>query len=205
MTDKKSEISDRLGQQIRFIVEIDKLKTIIRRTTLIDRSRDENSAEHSWHIALMAPLLAEYSDQPVNILKVVKMLLVHDIVEIDAGDTYCYDAAANLDKADREQSAADRLFGLLPSDQAAEFRGLWEEFESAVTADAKFANALDRLQPFLNNYHTQGAQWRSHDVNADQVRKRMAPIGYASKSLDEYVRVFLADAVRQGYLAEEKS
>jgi putative hydrolases of HD superfamily len=205
MTNKKSEISGRLDQQIQFIVEIDKLKAIIRRTTLIDRSRDENSAEHSWHIALMAPLLAEYSDQLVDVFKVVKMLLVHDVVEIDAGDTYCYDVAANLDKADREQTAADRLFGLLPSDQAAEFRSLWEEFETNVTADAKFANALDRLQPFLNNYHTQGKQWQSHGINAEQVRKRMSPIGYASQSLDEYVRVFLADAVQRGYVTEKES
>lgn len=193
----------RLERQIQFIVEIDKLKSICRRTLLIDRSRPENTAEHSWHIALMAALLAEYADAAVDVAKVIKMLLVHDIVEIDAGDTYCYDATAGLDKAAREKKAAARLFGLLPPEQGPEYRALWEEFEANATPDAHFANAMDRLQPFLNNYHTEGESWRSHHVTAGQVEKRMAPIGLGSAALAEYVRKLMADAVGKGYLSDK--
>lgn len=195
----------RLEDQIRFITEIDKLKSIIRRTMLIDRSRDENSAEHSWHIALMAPLLAEYADRKIDVLKVMKMLLIHDVVEIDAGDTYCYDPGAHADKADREQKAANRLFNLLPSDQATELRSLWEEFESADTPEAKFAHAMDRLQPLLLNYQTQGETWRAHGITIDQIRKRMAPIALASTSLADYVRELLNNAVERQYVAKPEN
>lgn len=195
---------DRLEQQIRFIVEIDKLKAICRRTRLIDRSRDENSAEHSWHIAVMAPLLAEYTDAKIDVLKVIKMLLVHDVVEIDAGDTYCYDLAAHADKAEREEAAADRLFCLLPADQATEFRSLWDEFEAANTPEAKFANAMDRLQPLLLNYQTHGEYWQANGVTIEQVRQRMAPIAEGSASLGDYVQHLLASAVERGYLASPK-
>ena len=142
---------DRFEQQLRFIVEIDRLKNVLRRTLLTDASRRENSAEHSWHIALMAPLLAEHACEPVNVERVMRMLLVHDIVEIDAGDTFAYDANGNADKAERERRAADRLYGLLPDDQARELRAAWEEFEAAESAEARFAHALDRLQPLLQN------------------------------------------------------
>ncbi|HEY1686525.1 MAG TPA: HD domain-containing protein [Tepidisphaeraceae bacterium] len=195
---------DRLEQQIRFIVEIDRLKAICRRTMLIDRSRDENSAEHSWHIALMAPLLAEYADAKVDLLKVMKMLLVHDVVEIDAGDTYCYDASAHADKAQREQAGAKRIFGLLPSDQATEFRALWEEFEAAKTPEAKFANAMDRLQPLINNFHGEGASWKGNGITVQQVEKRMEPVGAAARSLGEYVRQVLEISLERGYLEPGK-
>src|SRR5437762_7515762 len=146
--------NERFEQQIRFILEIDKLKTILRRTYLLNVDRSENTAEHSWHLAIMAILLAEHANEPVDVSRVVKMVLIHDIVEIDAGDTYFYDAAAALDKSEREQAAADRLFGILPPDQGLELRELWEEFEANETADARFALALDRFIPQLHNYHT---------------------------------------------------
>lgn len=193
--------TSRLEQQIRFIVEIDKLKGVVRRTLLIDRSRLENTAEHCWHIALMAALLSEHSRTKVDVLKVIKMLLVHDVVEIDAGDTYCYDPAANAGKADREQAAAARVFGLLPGEQAAEFRALWEEFEAGATPEAQFANAMDRLQPLLNNSHTQGESWRSHGVTRAQVSKRMEPIAVASDVLGQYAGELVSEAARLGYIA----
>jgi putative hydrolase of HD superfamily len=192
----------RLDQQIRFILELDKLKSIYRRTILIDGSRNENSAEHSWHIALMAPLLAEHADSTIDVLKTMKMLLVHDIVEIDAGDTYCYDTAGNVDKAAREQCAADRIFGLLPEDQRAEFRALWEEFEQAQSPEATFANALDRLQPLLNNYHTDGESWRKHNVTSAQVQKRAATIAESSRSLGSFAADLLKAAVEKRYLPQ---
>ncbi len=165
--------SDRLDAQLRFIVELDNLKSVARQTILLNRSRRENSAEHSWHVALMVPVLAEYTGERIDVLKTMKMLLVHDVVEIDAGDTYCYDAAAHADKATREQAAADRIFGLLPAEQHAEFRALWDAFEQAKSPEAKFANALDRLQPLLNNYYTQGERWKFHKVKAAQVQNAL--------------------------------
>lgn len=176
----------RFAQQIRFIVEIDKLKRVLRRTLLTDKSRRENSAEHSWHIALMAPILAEHAADEIDVLRVVKMLLVHDLVEIDAGDTFAYDAAGHLDKEERERAAADRVFGLLPDDQALELRHLWNEFELSETADARFALALDRLQPLLQNVHAEGGTWRSHGVTKDQVLERMTPIRRTSEFLWNY-------------------
>jgi putative hydrolase of HD superfamily len=191
----------RLDAQLRFLLEIDKLKSILRRTWLTDKSRFENSAEHSWHVALAAPLLAEYAAEPVDVAKVTRMLLLHDLVEIDANDTFCYDKTANLGKAQREQCAADRIFALLPDDQHAEFRQLWEEFEAAITPEARFANALDRLQPLLNNYHTQGAAWQQHKVRHHQVLDRNRPIEAIAPKLWQYVKDLLDDAVTKGYLA----
>lgn len=139
----------RLDQQLAFILEIDKLKEVLRQTRLITGERRENSAEHSWHIALLAILLAEYANTPVDVLRVVKMLLIHDIVEIDAGDTFAYSAVPKAEQALREQLAAQRIFGLLPPDQEEEFVALWEEFEAGATPEAQFAHALDRFMPFL--------------------------------------------------------
>jgi putative hydrolase of HD superfamily len=192
----------RLEQQIAFILELDKLKSIYRRTILIDKSRNENTAEHSWHIALMVPLLAEHANEKIDVLKTMKMLLVHDIVEIDAGDTYCYDATGYVDKADREHRAADRVFGLLPDDQRDEFRSLWEEFEANQTAEARFANALDRLQPLLNNYHTHGESWIKNGATSTQVYKRAAKITAASNSLGTFAENLIRDAVENGILPE---
>jgi len=200
MGENKNEAAERLEQQIRFILEIDKLKTILRRTYLLHVDRAENTAEHSWHLAMMAILLAEHANEPVDVSRVVKMVLIHDIVEIDAGDTYIYDVQGALDKAEREHAAADRLFGMLPSDQEREFRMLWEEFESRQTTDAKFAAALDRFMPQLHNYHTQGRSWKEHGITADRVLARNACMAEGSASLWDLAQALLDDAVAKGFL-----
>jgi putative hydrolase of HD superfamily len=192
--------SQRFDQQLRFVVEIDKLKRVLRQTTLMDATRNENSAEHSWHLALMAVLLAEYAPQRVDLARVVRMVLVHDIVEIDAGDTFCYDAEANLDKEERERRAAERIFGLLPGDQGTELREVWEEFEGMETPEARFANALDRLQPLLHNLHNGGGTWRIHGVAREQVLARMRPIEVAMPELWPFVEGALARAAREGWV-----
>lgn len=192
----------RLEQQINFILEIDKLKSIIRRSYLLNKERCENTAEHSWHLAMMALVLTEHANEPVDPLRVIKMVLVHDIVEIDAGDTFAYDEVGALDKHEREDRAAKRIFGLLPPDQQAEFRELWDEFEDKETADAKFANALDRLMPLLHNYHTAGKGWQENSVRQEQVRKLNARIVDGSTPLWEYVDSIITDSVARGYLAE---
>ena len=166
----------RLTRQLSFLIEIDRLKSIIRQTSLCDGSRRENSAEHSWHLAMMALVMAEHAGADIDVALVVKMLLVHDLVEIDAGDTFAYDASGYVGKEERERAAAERLFGLLPADQAADLRALWDEFESGETAEARYANALDRLQPLLANHHSKGGSWRAHGVSRAQVIRRMAPI-----------------------------
>ncbi len=194
---------NRLRKQIQFILEIDKLKKIVRQTPLTDRSRKENDAEHSWHIALMAVLLIEHAEkETMDILRVVTMLLVHDLVEIDAGDTFCYDEAGNADKLERETKAADRIFNLLPEDQAAYFRSLWDEFEAKDTAESKYAAAMDRLQPLLHNYNTEGGTWKEHQVPKDQVINRNHPIADGSTFLWEYAAGLIDDAVVKGYLED---
>jgi putative hydrolase of HD superfamily len=191
----------RLASQLAFLVELDKLKTVLRRTSLIDRSRAENTAEHSWHIAVAAVLLEEHAvGHGVDLLRVVKMLLIHDVVEIDAGDTFCYDAEANRDKLEREERAAERLFGLLPADQAAELRALWEEFEARETAEARYAAALDRIQPVLQNLHTEGHSWRAHGIGRAQVVHRNRPIGDAAPEIWEHLLARLDEAVERGHL-----
>lgn len=193
--------SDRLRQQIQFILEIDKLKSVVRRSYLLNPERRENSAEHSWHVAVMAVLLAEYAAEPVDLPRVLKMLLVHDMVEIDAGDTFAYDPAGARDQAERERRAAERLFKLLPSDQAGELRGLWDEFEAQVTPEAKFARAVDHLMPLLHNYYTQGKSWQEHGVNSAQVLSYNADIEDGSARLWELAQSLITDAVAKGYLA----
>lgn len=167
---------DRLARQIAFLAEADKLKTILRRTPLMDSSRPENSAEHSWHLALAAMTLAEYAPPGVNIPRAIELLTLHDLVEIDAGDTFAYDTAGYETKAEREIAAAERIFGLLPADQAATLRGCWEEFEAQVTPESKYANALDRLQALLQNVYSGGGSWRSYRITRDDILRRMAPI-----------------------------
>jgi putative hydrolases of HD superfamily len=173
------ESTARLERQLAFLVEADRLKGVLRQTTLCDGSRAENSAEHSWHLALMAAVLAEHAPAGADVARAVGMVLVHDLVEIDAGDTFAYDATANVGKAEREQRAAERIFGLLPPEQAAELRALWVEFEKNATAEARYANAIDRLQPLLNNHHSGGGSWKAHGVSRAQVLERMAPIAVA--------------------------
>ncbi len=187
--DKKERILDieRLNKQLDFVLELDKLKYIERRSYVADGSRHEDDAQHSWHLALMAMLLGEYANEPVNVAHVIKMVLIHDAVEIDAGDTYAYDTEANGTKREREEKAADRLFHLLPEDQEKELRGLWEEFEAGITPEAKFANALDKVQPIMLNDATGGKAWREHDVAASQVIERNAGTHSGSDRLWEYV------------------
>lgn len=192
--------ADRLARQLEFILEVDRLKSVLRRSLLVDGSRNENSAEHSWHIALMAVVLAEHADEVVDVARVVRMLLVHDVVEIDAGDTYVYDVEATSGKAEREGRAAERLFGLLPEDQAAEVRALWDEFERRATPEARFAHAIDRLQPLLHNFATQGRAWRHHGVTADRVESVNRHMAEGSERLWEHARRLIAEAVERGYL-----
>jgi putative hydrolase of HD superfamily len=192
---------ERLEQQIRFILEIDALKGVLRRSYLLAGDRPENSAEHSWHVAVMAVLLAEHANERVDTSRVVRMLLVHDLVEVDAGDTYVYDSAGVEAKAEREARAATRLFGMLPEDQGRELRALWDEFEEGRTADARFATALDRLMPVLHNVHTAGRSWREHGITADRVIARNAAISRGSRKLWEYARALIDGAVAAGDLA----
>jgi putative hydrolases of HD superfamily len=197
-------ISPRLVQQLEFIVEIDKLKHVLRQTLLTDGSRRENSAEHSWHLAVMAIFLSEYAPGEVDLLQAVKMLLIHDLVEIDAGDTFCYDTQGNQDKAAREELAAQRIFGLLPDEQATELRALWQAFEAQATDTARFATALDRLQPLLHNQQTQGGTWKLHGITVDQVLKRMEPVKTGAPELWSLVETVLEDCVTKGYLKNAK-
>lgn len=193
----------RLARQIQFIVELDQLKNVLRRTQLIDGSRHENSAEHSWHLAVMALLLQEYAGSTVDVGRVMRMLLVHDIVEIDAGDTFAFDAAGYMSKAERELAAAERIFGLLPEDQGRELRALWEEFESMTTAEARYANALDRLEPLLQNLHNSGGTWRQYHIDRAAVLRRLAPIQQGMPELWPFVVNAVDAAVQAGYIREE--
>jgi len=192
----------RLDRQLAFVLELDKLKHVLRRTCTGDASvrRRENSAEHSWHFALMVPLLAEHANEPIDLLRTMKMALVHDVVEIDAGDTNCYDAAASLDKEAREQRAAQRIFALLPDDQRDEVMSLWEEFEARQTPESRFANAIDRFQAVLLNYHSQGHSWQEHGITSRQMLARNEPIGEGSAALWAHVQKLSDDAVRAGML-----
>ena len=167
---------DRLVRQVAFLAEADKLKTILRRTPITDGSRPENSAEHSWHLVLAAMTLAEYAPPGVNLPRVLELLTLHDLVEIDAGDTFAYDTAAYETKAAREMAAAERVFGLLPPNQAAWFRACWDEFEANITVEAKYANALDRVQALLQNMKSGGGSWRSHRISRADVLRRMEPV-----------------------------
>jgi len=191
---------ERLKRQMGFILEVDRLKNILRQSLLTIDGRRENDAEHSWHIALMAFLLCEYSNEEVDVERVMKMLLIHDIVEIDAGDTYCYDKSAHDDKREREERAAERLFGILPKDQADEMRMLWEEFEDMATPEAKYAAALDRIQPLLLNYATKGRSWREHGIKSGQVLERNAHVQNGSDKLWEFVKGMIEECVDKGYI-----
>jgi putative hydrolase of HD superfamily len=196
---------NRLEEQIRWITEIDKLKGILRQTLVMDGSRQENDAEHSWHVAVMAVLLHEYAAPPdVDLLRVVKMLLIHDLVEIDAGDTFCYDAAGVALQQARERKAADRIFGLLPADQGQALRGLWDEFDARETPHARFAHALDRIQPLLNNLHTGGGSWKRHAVRVSQVLERIAPAREGSPALHDYACGLVEQAAEAGLLIRDQ-
>ena len=192
---------ERLTQQIQFIAEVDKLKSIIRQTYLVDRSRQENDAEHSWHLTLLAIILAEHANVPnLDLLRVLKMLIIHDLVEIDAGDTFAYDTARMADQHEREVVAANRIFGMLPEDQGRELRALWDEFEEKTTSEARFATAVDRFQPMLLNCLTQGAAWNNHGVTSDRVIARNRHIADGSALLWEYAAGMIEECVCQGHL-----
>lgn len=192
---------DRFKRQVEFLLEIDRLKSTLRQTILLDRSRHENSVEHSWHIALSVSIFSEYAQgDGIDLCRVIRMLLIHDLVEIDAGDTYCYDEGAKIDQRDREHRAADRIFGLLPEDQAEALRKLWDEFEAGETAEARYACALDRFQAFLHNYFTRGQVWRQHRIRRHQVIERMQPVGKGAPLLWDYVCTLIDDAVQKGFL-----
>ena len=193
---------DRLDEQLAFSVEIDKMTGVLRQTLLIDKSRRENDAEHSWHIAVMAMLFAEYAAEPVNVDHAVRMCLVHDLVEIIAGDTFAYDREGNRDKAKRESAAADELFAMLPAEQGGMLRTLWEEFDSCVSADARYANCMDRLQPFIHNTMTGGHTWGLHGTTRTQVEERMALIREFMPGIYSWIRKNLDRAQEQGWLRD---
>lgn len=193
--------NERLMKQIQFIIEIDKMKQIFRQNIVIGTTRNENDAEHSWHLAIMAMLLSEYcAEKSIDVLKVVKMAIVHDLVEIDAGDTFCYDAKGHEDKAEREQKAAKRLFNILPVDQADEIYNLWREFEELKTHEAKFAACLDRLQPLILNYNTSGHTWQKPGVTSEKVSKRNRLLEENAPELWEYAKEIIEDSIKKGYL-----
>ncbi|MEX2416535.1 MAG: HD domain-containing protein [Paenibacillaceae bacterium] len=197
-----TEYVERLKQQIDFLMEIDKLKLILRRTLVTDKSRFENTAEHSWHLAMFAMMLCEHANEPdLNVMRVIRMVLIHDIVEIDAGDTFIYDKVGQENKAEREQAAALRIFGILPEDQQEEIRQLWDEFEGRETSEALFAAALDRLHPLLHNYYTEGAAWKQHGITSSQVMERNAHIAEGSEILWEFAEELIRSSVAKGYLA----
>lgn len=193
--------AERLERQIQFIIETDKLKEVFRQTLLTQSRRHENSAEHSWHFALMVITLAEHANQPVDVLRVLKMVLIHDLVEIDAGDTYAYDTKNMADQHEREARAADRIFGLLPPDQAADFRALWDEFEERRTPEARFAAACDRFHPMLLNCLTGGETWKKHGVTHDKVVARNQHTAEGSQAMWAYAARMLDEALAHGAFA----
>lgn len=199
-----SEIKDdNLQKILSFIVEVDKIKNIMRRTLLIDGSRRENDAEHSWHLAIMAMLLTEYADDKNFTLdKVLKMVIVHDLVEIYAGDTFAFDVKGNLEKEDKEKQAADKLFGQLPSNQGKQLRKLWEEFDEAKTPEARYAAALDRLQPFIHNLCTEGHTWVLGKVTKEQVYIRSGLAMEVLPALKPWMEEQINDAIKKGWISE---
>lgn len=193
-------MNSRLEKQLRFILELDKMKNLYRQTYVLHENRKENDAEHSWHIAVMAILLSEYANSDIDIPKVIKMLLLHDVVEIDAGDTYCYDDEGNATKAEREEKAAQTIFGLLPDDQSRESYDLWREFEDSMTSEARFAAVLDRLQPLLLNYTRNGISWQEHSIHKEQVLKRNEAYFNESDELAKLICSLIDDAETKGWL-----
>jgi putative hydrolase of HD superfamily len=189
--------ADRLQKQIAFILEIDKLKSVYRRTYLLSGERNENSAEHSWQVALMVNVLAEHAGQPVDVSRVTLMLLLHDIVEIDAGDVFAYDSVGMTTKLANENAAADRIFSILPEDQELEFRTLWEEFEAGISSDAKFAVSLDRLIPELNNMYSSRSAWIDHNITLDQILDRNKIIAQGSSVLWDFALELFHDAFKR--------
>ncbi len=194
-------MKERFTQQLQFLIEVDKMKNVLRQTLLVDASRRENDAEHSWHFALMAMVLFEYADGAnISLERVLKMALVHDLIEIYAGDTFAYDDKGNESKQEREAQAAEKLFSMLPNEQGQEIKDLWLEFDAMQTPDATYAAAIDRLQPFVNNYMTQGHTWKLGNVTSDKVYKRMDMVRVAAPELWPFVTDVIQDSIAKGYL-----
>ena len=194
---------ERFEKQMAFILEADKEKNILRQTHLSGGGRQENDAEHAWHMAMMIYLLKEYANEPIDLAKTMMMALIHDIVEIDAGDTYAYDETAMASQAERERLAADRIFGLLPDDQRDELRALFEEFEAGETAEAKFARTMDNLQPLMLNNSNNGGDWREHQVTKTQIMKRHGRNQIGSAFIGEYTKELIEENVRKGNIRDE--
>ena len=194
---------ERFEKQLAFILEADKEKNIFRQTHLSGHGRRDNDAEHAWHMAMMIYLLKEYANEPIDLAKTMMMALIHDIVEIDAGDTYAYDAAAMESQAERERLAAERIFGMLPDDQRDELRGLFEEFEAGETAEAKFARTMDNLQPLMLNNSNEGGDWKEHQVTRTQVMKRHARNQLGSEVIGAYTKELLEENIRKGNIIDE--
>ncbi|OLF13628.1 phosphohydrolase [Actinophytocola xanthii] len=197
------ELDERLAAQLAFVVEVDRLKTVLRQSPLAAAARRENDAEHSWHLALMVILLAEYADEPIDVGHTMALVVVHDLVEIYAGDTPLYDTVGAATQEARERAAADRLFGLLPADQATLLRGLWDEFEAKSTPEARFAKALDRLEPLLLNWMARGGTWRTPGVTAAVSRARTSAIAEASRALGAAAEAIIGEGERRGWVASE--
>lgn len=192
---------EKFTTQVDFIIEIDKLKSVFRKSLLLDNSRQENVAEHSWHLAMAVTLLEPYSNfKNMNMLKALKMALIHDIVEIDAGDTYAYDTSANKDKREREEKAAERIYGLLMNSQQDELKNLWHEFEERKTPEAKYVDAVDRFLPIMHNYLTKGLNWQAFGVTPTMVLTRNSPIQDGSEFLWKFVNDIVDEAKEKGYL-----
>ena len=195
---------ERLKKQFAFFQEIDKEKEIFRQTYLADASRKENDAEHAWHMAIMTVLLSEYANEEIDVLKTVTMLLIHDIVEIDAGDTYAYDPEGKKTQKERERKAADRIFHLLPDDQADKMYELWEEFEAQQTPEAKFARTMDNIRPMMLNDASNGLSWDEHQVKLSQILKRNERTADGSEQIWEYAKEeFLQKNIQAGHIIED--
>ena len=200
---EKMAMQDRLQKQLDFILEVDKMKNIIRQTYLSDGSRKENDAEHSYHLAVMCFFLSEYANEPINVEHTMQMVLLHDVIEIDAGDTYAYDAEANKTKTLREQKAAEHLYGMLPVEQGERYKNLWQEFEDGITPEARFANALDRVQPVLLTNRAGGQSWLEHGVKKSQIMTRVDKVKLGSEQLYKYVVSLINKNVKKGLLVDE--
>lgn len=198
-------MDDRLKEQIDFILEIDKMKEILRQNYLADGSARENDADHSWHLAIMALILSEYSNEKVDVTRVVPMVLTHDLVEIDAGDTYAYDEAGALTKEKREKAAADRIFGILPKEQGTWMRGLWDEFEACNTPESKFAHVLDNSLPLFLNHAAGGISWKEHKVKRSQIYKRNRITGDGSAKIWEYMQELIQENINKGNIIDDRS
>lgn len=196
-------VDKNLLKDIEFIVELDKMKTILRQTSIIGDDRREDDAQHSWHISLMAMVLSEYSNEKIDLFKTIKMLLIHDLVEIHVGDTFCYDEQANIGKREREEESIEKIAKSLSGNKGKEIKKLWIEFENMETQEAKFAAAMDRLQPMLSNYNNDGGTWKKFNISKKDIYKRIDPVREASDSLWEFVEFMIEDAHGKGLISKE--